>query len=64
MLKGARDPVAREIKVGKTMVEMKQEKLLGPSKRYSGDFINADTFVETIYNSLTGQKNRKFIKDN
>ena len=46
------------------MVEMKQEKLLGPSKRYSGDFINADTFVETIYNSLTGQKNRKFIKDN
>jgi hypothetical protein len=26
--------------------------------------INADVFLETIYNSLTGQKNGKFIKHN
>jgi hypothetical protein len=46
----------------KTMDEMKPEKLLGPWKRYPGDFINADTFIGTIYNSMTGQKNHKFIK--
>jgi len=64
MLKGTRDAVAREIKAGKTVDQMKQAKLLEPWKKYSGDFISQDAFIETLYNSLTGQKNQKFIKHN
>lgn len=29
----------------------------------SGDFINADAFIETLYNSLTGNKGQ-FLKHN
>lgn len=64
MLKGTREVVANAIKDGKTLDQMKQAKLLEPWKKYSGDFINQDTFLETIYNSLTGQKNGKFIQHN
>jgi cyclase len=64
MLHGTRDAVAKEIKAGKTLDQMKQAKLLEPWKKYDGDFINQDTFLETLYNSLTGQKNGKFIKHN
>ena len=64
MLKGARDAVAKALKEGKSLDQMKQAKLLEPWKKYSGDFINADAFLDTIYNSLTGQKTGKFIKHN
>lgn len=64
MLKATRDAVAKEIKAGKTVDQMKQEKLLDPWKKYSGDFVKEDTFIETLYNSLTGQKNQKFVKHN
>ena len=64
MLKAARDEVAKAIKAGKTLDQMKQAKLLDPWKKYSGDFISQDAFLETLYNSLTGQKNGKFIKHN
>jgi glyoxylase-like metal-dependent hydrolase (beta-lactamase superfamily II) len=64
MLKATRDVVAKEIKDGKTLDQMKQAKILEPWKKYSGEFISADAFLETLYNSLTGQKNGKFIKHN
>jgi glyoxylase-like metal-dependent hydrolase (beta-lactamase superfamily II) len=64
MLKGTRDVVANAVKDGKTLDQMKQANLLEPWKKYSGDFIKQDTFIETIYNSLTGQRNGKFIKHN
>jgi glyoxylase-like metal-dependent hydrolase (beta-lactamase superfamily II) len=64
MLKGTRDVVAKAITDGKTLEQMKQAKLLDPWKKYAGDFISADVFLETLYNSLTGQKNGKFIKHN
>ena len=64
MLKDTRDAVAKALKEGKTLDQMKQAKLLEPWKKYSGDFINEDAFLETLYNSLTGQKNGKFIKHN
>jgi len=64
MLKATREAVANAIKGGKTVDQMKQEKILDPWKKYDGDFIKADAFIETIYNSLTGQKNGKFIKHN
>lgn len=64
MLKATRDAVEQQLKAGKTLEQMKQAKLLEPWKKYSGDFINQDVFLETLYNSLTGQKNGKFIKHN
>jgi cyclase len=64
MLKGTRDVVAKSLAEGKTLDQMKQAKLLDPWKKYSGDFINQDGFLETLYNSLTGQMNGKFIKHN
>jgi glyoxylase-like metal-dependent hydrolase (beta-lactamase superfamily II) len=64
MLKGTRDAVEKALQQHKTLDQMKQAKLLDPWKRYSGDFVNQDAFLETLYNSLTGQKNGKFIKHN
>jgi glyoxylase-like metal-dependent hydrolase (beta-lactamase superfamily II) len=64
MLKATRDAVANALKEGKTLEQMRQAKILNPWKKYSGDFISEDTFLETLYNSLTGQKNGRFIKHN
>jgi glyoxylase-like metal-dependent hydrolase (beta-lactamase superfamily II) len=64
MLKATRDVVASALKEGKTLDQMKQAKLLDPWKKYSGDFVSEDVFLETLYNSLTGQKNGKFVKHN
>ncbi len=64
MLKGTRDVVAKALQSGQTLDQMKQAKLLDPWKNYSGEFINEDAFLETLYNSLSGQKNGKFIKHN
>jgi len=64
MLKGTRDAVAKALQQGQTLDQMKQAKLLEPWKQYGGDFIKQDTFIETLYNSLSGQKNGKFIKHN
>jgi len=64
MLKSTREAVAKAIQDGQTLDQMKQAKLLDPWKKYSGQMINSDAFLETIYNSLTGQKNGKFIKHN
>jgi len=47
----------------KTLEQMKQEKILEPWKKWSGGFINADQFIETLYNSLTGSKGQ-FMKHN
>jgi cyclase len=64
MLKATREVTQQAIKEGKTLDQMKQAKLLEPWKKFSGDFITEDAFLETLYNSLTGQKNGKFIKHN
>jgi len=64
MLKGTRDAVQKAMAEGKTMDQMKQEKILALWSKYSGDFVKEDTFIETLYNSLTGQKTGKFIQHN
>jgi cyclase len=64
MLKATRDAVASALKESKTLDQMKQAKLLDPWKKYSGDFVSEDVFLETLYNSLKGQKNGKFVKHN
>lgn len=62
MLTATRDAVQSALRQGKTLDQMKQAKLLAPWNKYSGDFVNEDAFLETLYNSLTGQKNGRFIK--
>jgi len=64
MLKETRDVVVKALEQKKSLDQMKQEKLLEPWKKWGGDFVSQDVFLETIYNSLTGQKNGKFVKHN
>jgi cyclase len=64
MLKDTRAVVEDALKNKMTLAEMKEKKILDPWKKYAGDFISEDAFLETLYNSLTGQKNGTFIKHN
>lgn len=63
MLQDTTAVVQEQLKTGKTLVQMKQDKILSPWHKWSGDFINEDVFIETLYNSLTGSKG-EFIKHN
>ena len=62
MLKETSAAVKKALAEKKTLEEMKEEKILEPWKKYSGDFISSDAFIETLYNSFTGKKNTAFIK--
>jgi cyclase len=64
MLKETRAVVQDALGKKMTLEQMKEKKVLDPWKKYSGDFISEDAYLETLYNSLTGQKNGKFIKHN
>ena len=63
MLKETSAVVQKAIDEHKTMEQMKQEKILAPWAKWSGDFLDADKFIETLYNSLTGNKG-EFLKHN
>jgi len=63
MLKETSAAVENALKAHKTLEQMKQEKILDSWKKWSGDFVNADAFIETLYNSLTGTKG-EFVKHN
>src|SRR6266849_517379 len=64
MLKDTRAAVDAGIKQGKTLDQLKQEKVLEPWKKWAGDFISSDAFIETLYNDLTGKKTGEFMKHN
>jgi glyoxylase-like metal-dependent hydrolase (beta-lactamase superfamily II) len=64
MLKETRAAVQDTLDKKMTLEQMKEKKVLDPWKKYAGDFISEDAFLETLYNSLTGQRNGKFIKHN
>ncbi len=63
MLKETSAVVQKAIDEHKTVEQMKQEKILAPWAKWSGDFLDADKFIETLYNSLTGSKG-EFMKHN
>src|ERR1700741_810637 len=63
MLKETSAAVQKAFDQHKTVEQMKQEKVLEPWKKWSGDFIEADKFIETLDNSLTGKKG-EFVKHN
>jgi glyoxylase-like metal-dependent hydrolase (beta-lactamase superfamily II) len=61
MLQDTRAAVAKAIKAGKTLAQMKQEHVLGAwSAQYSSPkaFIDADAFTDTLFNSLTAHAAR------
>jgi len=64
MLKETRAAVQQAVDKKMTLAQMKEQKILDPWKKYNGDFISTDAFLETVYNSLTGQMNGKFMKHN
>jgi cyclase len=64
MLKGTRAVVEKGIQQGKTLAQLQQEKVLEPWKKWSGEFINSDAFIETIFNDLKGKKDGKLMKHN
>ena len=65
MLKGTSAAVEAALKQGSTLDQMKKDKILAAwDKKYSGDFITTDIFIETLYNSLTNQKNAAFVQHN
>jgi cyclase len=63
MLKETSAAVEAALKAHKTLEQMKQEKILAPWEKFSGDFVKSDVFIETLYNSLTNTKG-EFIKHN
>jgi cyclase len=56
MLKGTTAAVEKALKTGKTLEQMKQDKVLEPWAKFSGPFVNADAFIETLYNDLSRKK--------
>jgi cyclase len=64
MLHETTDAVQKALAQGKTLEEMKQQKILAPWHKFAGDFITEDVHLETLCNSLTGKKNGKFLKHN
>lgn len=64
MLKDTRAAVATGIKQGKSLDQLKQENVLAPWQKWSGDFITSEQWLVTLYNDLTGKKEGEFIKHN
>jgi cyclase len=63
MLKETSAVVQKALDDHKTLEQMKKEKILTPWAKWSGDCVNEDAFIETLYNSLTGHKG-EFVKHN
>ena len=65
MLKQTSAAVQAAIKQGKTVEQMKKDKILAQwDAKYSGKSITSDLFIETLYATLTNQKNMPFVKHN
>ena len=64
MLKETRAAVQKAIDAGKTLDQMKQDKVLEPWSKWSGSFISADAFLDTLHNDLTGKKDPEFKRHN
>jgi glyoxylase-like metal-dependent hydrolase (beta-lactamase superfamily II) len=65
MLQETSAAVQKAIASGKSVEQMKQDKILAPwEQKYAGKFITANIFIETLYNSLTNAKNASFVQHN
>jgi cyclase len=48
--------IEKQIKAGKTAAQMKQAKVLAAYDKYSWSFISTDTYIDQLYNGLSGKK--------
>jgi cyclase len=64
MLKDTSAVVAKGIKQGKSVDQLKQENVLAPWQKWSGDFITTEQWLVTLYNDLSGKKTGDFVKHN
>jgi glyoxylase-like metal-dependent hydrolase (beta-lactamase superfamily II) len=62
MLKETSATVGKGIKAGKSLEQLKKDKVLEPWKQYNGQFISADAFIDTLFNELTGKKPSELLK--
>jgi cyclase len=63
MLKETRAVVDQGVKQGKTLGQLKHEKILDPWKDWAGDWITSDIYLETLYNDIVGNPGT-FVKHN
>ncbi len=56
--------VQKAIDSGKSVEQMKKDKILASWDKYANAFITSDIFIETLYNSLTNAKNATFVQHN
>jgi cyclase len=65
MLKETSAAVQAAINLKKTPEQMKKEKILATwDEKYGKGFITPDLYIETLYNSLTNNKNAEYLKHN
>ena len=64
MLQETHGVVEQAVRAGKTLDQIKQERILKVWESWSGDFISTDAFIETLYNDLTGKQGGGFIRHN
>ena len=64
MLKETLARVEAGVKQGKTLEQLKQERVLAGYEKWSGNFISTDKFIETLYNDVTGNKAQPLLRHN
>jgi cyclase len=63
MLRETLAKVQAGIQQGKSLDQLKQEKVLAGYEKWNGDFISSDKWVETLYHDLTDKKG-EYVKHN
>lgn len=63
MLKETRAAVAKAVKAGKSVEALKKEKVLSPWQHLNGER-PADSFIDTLYQDVTGEKKGKWERHN
>jgi len=58
MLKDTTAAVQKALDDHETLAQMKDEKILAPWQKLSGNFVNSDAFLDEIYNSLAAASAR------
>jgi len=64
MLQDTLDVVQKGVQQGKTLDQLKQEKVLDPWQKWNSNAVTSAVFLETLYNDVTGKKDEKLIKHN
>ncbi len=64
MLKETRAVVAAGVKAGKSLPQLKADKVLEPWQKFSRAFITTDLFIETLYNELTARPGSGPVRHN